>query len=269
MKPNSVGTGKSTSLERYRVPILDRTFDLLELLAHQPDGMTLTAMTEALKMPKNSVFRIATTLCLRGYAERDEIAKGYRASRKLLSLGHALVGSDRLVLIAAPILTALRDDTSETALIGTLADNRGVVLDQVASSHPVKVVVEIGHAFPLHTAAPAKAMLAFLPPPTRAAIVSQIHFTKHTRYTLTSVRAYERELSAVRSQGYALDRGEESTTYACAAAPVFDRKGQPVAALWISGPADRVTLARLPSLGGVVKQRAAQLSRLLGYEDTP
>jgi DNA-binding IclR family transcriptional regulator len=256
---------KPSPLNRYRVPILDRTLDLLELLTQHPEGMTLTAMTEALKMPKNSVFRIATTLSLRGYAERDEDTKSYRASRKLLSLGHAAVSGQRLTQVAAPILTALRDATSETALLGTLAGNHGVVLDQVPSSHPVKVVVEIGHAFTLHTAAPAKAMLAYWSAETQKAFVQQIKFTKHTRYTITSATAFLAELKQAKAQGYALDRGEESETFACAAAPVFDHRGQPIAALWISGPSDRVTKAALERLGKQVKLFADQLSQKLGW----
>jgi hypothetical protein len=102
-------------LSRYKVPILDRTLDLLELLSRHPEGLTLTAMTEALAMPKNSVFRIATTLTLRGYAERDEGTKAYRASRKLLSLGHAAVGGERLIQAAAP------DDNVIIANVGNFA----------------------------------------------------------------------------------------------------------------------------------------------------
>lgn len=253
-------------LSRYKVPILDRTLDLLELLSRHPEGLTLTAMTEALAMPKNSVFRIATTLTLRGYAERDEGTKAYRASRKLLSLGHAALGGARLIQAAAPILTALRDATGETALLGTLAGNHGVVLDQVPSSHPVKVVVEIGHAFTLHTAAPAKAMLAYWSPEARKAFVHQMKFTKHTRHTITGASAFLAELQQARASGYALDRGEESETFACAAAAVFDHRGHPVAAIWISGPSDRVTLARLKKLGPTVKEFADQLSRQLGYQ---
>ncbi len=252
-------------LDRYRVPILDRTFDLLELLSKHPEGMTLTAMTESLKMPKNSVFRIATTLALRGYAERDEATKIYRASRKLLSLGHAAVGGERLIQAAAPILIALRDATEETALLGTLAGNHGVVLDQVPSSHPVKVVVEIGHAFPLHTAAPAKAMLAHWEPEARKAFVQQMKFTKHTRHTITGANAYLAALEQVRARGFALDRGEESETFACVAAPVFDQRGQAIAALWISGPSDRLSLGRMEKLGPKVKQFADHLSQRLGH----
>lgn len=252
-------------LSRYKVPILDRTLDLLELLSKHPEGMTLTAMTEVLKMPKNSVFRIATTLTLRGYAERDEGTKAYRASRKLLSLGHAAVGGERLIHAAAPILTALRDATGETALLGTLAGHHGVVLDQVPSSHPVKVVVEIGHAFTLHTAAPAKAMLAYWKPEAQKAFVQQMKFIKRTRHTIMSAPAFLAELKQAQVSGYALDRGEESETFACVAAPVFDHRGHPVASIWISGPSDRITPDSLDKLGAKVKQFADQLSRQLGY----
>jgi DNA-binding IclR family transcriptional regulator len=257
---------KMPSFDRYRVPILDRTLDLLELLASQPDGMTLTAMTKALKLPKNSVFRIATTLTLRGYAERNETTRAYRASRKLLSLGHAAMGGERLIQAAGPILTALRDATGETALIGTLAGHRGVVLDQVPSSHPLKIVIEVGHAFPLHTAAPAKAMLAFMPAEFQETLIKQISFTRFTRKTIMTAAAYARELAQVKALGFALDRNEESDTYACAAAPVFDRRGSPVAALWISGPVDRVTPDLLPKLAAVVRKHAMQLSERLGYQ---
>ena len=264
--PSQKSEPKKPELDRYRVPILDRTLDLLELLTRQPEGMTLTAMTEALRMPKNSVFRIATTLVLRGYAERDATSKAYRVSRKLLRLGHAAFEGERLVQAAAPILTALRDATNETALLGTLAGSHGVVLDQVASSHPVKVVVEIGHAFPLHTAAPAKAILAHWSRDAQRRLLEQISFTRYTRRTITSARAYMRELEAVAEQGYACDRGEESESFACAAAPVFDARGLPVAALWISGPADRVNERNIGKLAASVKQFASQLSRKLGHQ---
>jgi len=125
--------------------------------------------------------------------------------------------------------------------------------------------VEIGHAFPLHTAAPAKAVIAFLPDADRDALIGGMTFKRHTRHTLTSARAYRRELESVRGLGYAVDRGEESETFACAAAPVFDRRGRPVAAIWISGPVDRVTPDRMGLLARRVVEGADVLSRLLGH----
>lgn len=260
---------KADPRERYRVPILDRTLDLLELLAERTGGLTLTEMTEALAVPKNTVFRIATTLVLRGYAERDENAKTYRLTRSLLRLGHHALGGEDLVRLAAPVLARLRDESGETALLGTLSGTRGIVLDQMPSPQPVKVVVEIGHAFPLLTAAPAKALLAFLPSEKRDPLLATIRFERKTRHTLRSAAAYRRELVAVSRTGYALDRGEESDSYRCAAAPVFNHRGEAVAALWISGPADRLPAARLAEQGTRVKRHAGELSRRLGFEISP
>lgn len=267
MSSRAPGQTPSDSRERYRVPILDRTLDLLEVLADRPASYTLTELTEALRMPKNAVFRIATTLVLRGYAERDDPAKVYRLSRKLLSLGRQVVGGESLVREAAPFLTSLRDATGETALLGTLSGSQGIVLDQAPSLHPVKVLVELGHAFPLLTAAPAKAMIAFLPAEKQAALVSSMRFTKRTRLTIRTPAAYRRELAEVRRTGFALDRGEESETYACAAAPVFDHRDEVVAALWVSGPSDRVDAKRMKALGPIVKGIAKALSRRLGSSD--
>lgn len=258
-------TPKPDPRDRYRVPILDRTLDLLEVLADHPGGFTLTEMTDVLGLPKNTVFRVATTLVLRGYAEREESTKVYRLTRRLLRLGHHAMGGESLVRMAAPILTALRDLTGETALLGTLSGQQGIVLDQAASLHPVKVVVELGHAFPLLTAAPAKAMLAFFPPGKREALLDSIRFERKTRHTIRSLSAYRRELEEVVKRGFALDRGEESETYACAAAPVFDHRGEAVAALWVSGPSDRVREERIVALGLQVKKMAAVLSQRLGH----
>jgi DNA-binding IclR family transcriptional regulator len=253
-------------LNRYRVPILERALDLVEMLTAHPDGLTLTGMTECIDMPKNAIFRIAATLTLRGYVERDEVTKVYRLSRKLLAVSQAALGSDRFVQVAGPILKALRDATGETALLGILSGAQGIVLDQVPSSHPVKVVVEIGHAFPLHTAAPAKAMLAYWEPASQKAFVQQIKFTKRTRRTITSSTAYLAELRKTRQAGYAFDRGEESETFACVAAPVFDHRGHPVVSIWISGPSDRMTPAKLKEFGPAVRKFADQLSRQLGHQ---
>lgn len=256
-------------LSRYRVPILDRTLDFIELLARQPGGMTLTELTEELKIPKNTVFRIASTLTLRGYVERDEESKSYRMSRKMLALGHSGLGGDRLLQASAVVLASLRNTTGETALIGTLAGSHGVVLDQIPSLHPVKVVVELGHAFPLHSAAPAKAMLAHLDPTALARLEPHFTFARFTSHTITTAAGYAKALREVRRVGYALDEGEESESFRCAAAPVFDHHGHPIAALWISGPVDRLSPAALVHAAEAVREHAARLTSRLGGTPPP
>ena len=72
-----------------------------------------------------------------------------------------------------------------------------------------------------------------------------------------------RELDRIAARGYATDH-EESTPYVrCVAAPIRDAKGTPVAAISISVPAMRWSVARERELASVVVEAAAGLSKYL------
>jgi IclR family acetate operon transcriptional repressor len=150
-------------------------------------------------------------------------------------------------------------------LIGTLVDDHGVVIEQVPSDQPVKCLIRIGHQFPLHSAAPAKAMLAFLPEAEREAIVARMTFPRFTERTITDPDRYREELTEARRLGYALDRGEELSDLTCAAAPVLNHRGYPIAGIWVTGPASRMPIDQLPKIGELVAEHVASVSMRFGY----
>ncbi len=250
---------------RYHVPNLDRALMILEFLASEPHGCGVSEIARRMELPKNSVFRIVSTLHAHGYLNRRDSDKTYRLSRKLLSLGYAAIDEHNLIEKSIQVMRELRDACDETTLIGTLIDNQGVVLEQVPSNQPVKVLIKIGHHFPLHTAAPGKAMLAFLPEDQCEAILDQMRFTKFTDRTITSKAEFRKELAEVRRLGYALDRGEELETLHCVAAPILDHRGHPVAGIWITGPASRLRSEDFERLGQLVKDHAMLISERFGY----
>jgi DNA-binding IclR family transcriptional regulator len=135
----------------------------------------------------------------------------------------------------------------------------------VLGTHPFKFSVDLGTRLPLHTAAPAKAMLAFLPEEERRRMLQQISYEKFNERTLTSVQALEAELMQVARQGYAVDRQEQLTGIHCVAAPVFNRHGYPVAALWTTGPADRLREEDFAPVAVLVTEQARRVSRRLGF----
>jgi DNA-binding IclR family transcriptional regulator len=59
--------------------------------------------------------------------------------------------------------------------------------------------------------------------------------------------------------------GERSPWAAAVAAPIFDRRGWPLATLSVSGPTQRLATGGLKELGGQVMQVAQQISTTLGY----
>ena len=147
------------------------------------------------------------------------------------------------------MLRSLRDELKETVLIGTIVETEFVVLGQVLGSHHFKFSLDLGSRLPLHTSAPAKAMMAWLPPGERAALVSRISFTRFNERTLSDVKALSQELEQARADGYALDRGEQLSGIHCVAAPVFNRHGYPIAGIWTTGPVDRIRPEDLTVVG--------------------
>jgi DNA-binding IclR family transcriptional regulator len=256
---------ETNDTSRYHVPNLERALRMLEHLADLPAGATLTDVSNALAFPKNSVFRILSTLHAHDYVMRDEHTQRFRLSGKLLGLAYRGAGVDEIVERAGDVLRALRDETGETAVIGRLIDHAGVVLAQMPSRKPVKVSIEPGTRFMLHTSAPGKAIIASSSESECEEIVNTIKFTHFTSRTIRGKTAFLKHLETVRARGYAVDWGEEVDGINCVGAPVFDHAGIPVAAVWVSGPDTRLDHERFAAFGKIVMSSARQISERLGY----
>jgi DNA-binding IclR family transcriptional regulator len=248
----------------YNVPNLVRAFQLLELMAREPQSWSITGLSDHLGFPKNSVFRICRSLHEMGYL--IQTGKTYVLSPKLLALGYAALGEQNLVEKALDIMRDLRDEVNETTLFGTLFGNEGVTLEQVVSNQSIKFVIDVGHRFSLHTAAPGKAILAFLPERERDHILEQLDFKRYTSHTITSRNAFVTALQEVREKGWAVDNCERLDGITCVAAPVFNFRKLPIAAVWVTGPDFRLTPAKFAKIGKTVKQHALRISQRFGYD---
>lgn len=253
---------------KYQVPNLERALKIIEYLAGRQECSTMAEIARALGYPNNSVFRIVSSLESNGYLVRDPQSKHFRISRKLLSLGYQALVETSLIERSFDVLRSLRDETGETALVGTLLEKEGVVLDQVLSHEPIKFMVSPGTRFLLHTAAPAKAMLAFADENEFEHQTENLEFNKLTPHTIASMEEYKEVLEDVRKKGYAVDLEEEAAGIMCVSAPIFDYRGKPTAAIWITGPKSRLPASNIPKIGKIVMKYAMELSENLGYTPT-
>jgi DNA-binding IclR family transcriptional regulator len=227
--------------------------------------MTSTEITNLLKVPRNSVFRITSTLFELGYLIRDDETKIFQLSQKFLTLGFAALSEETLIEKSLGIMRKLRDRFKETVPLGILHGSEGLVVEEVQGLHSFRFVLEPGRRFHLHTAAPGKAMLAFLPEGERNDILKRLKFEKFSDKTITTKTLLEKELGLIRKRGYALDHAEEIEGMHCISAPIFNRHGYPVAAIWITGPSQRLPEKEFPHIGEAVKKATLRISQSLGY----
>lgn len=258
-------TKVKSSDRTHHVPNLERALSVFELLNQYPKGLSISDVSEKLKIPRNSAHRIMMTLYERGYLMREDDTKDFRLTKKLLVIGYGALSEKNLVEYALGPMRELRDETKETVPLGVLNNGSGMVIEQVSGLHMFKYVLESGKLFHLHTAAPAKAILAFLPKIDQNKAIKKCRFEKFNTRTITTPDRFNEILAMTRKNGFSIDRGEEYEGMHCIGAPIFDQHGYPIAAIWITGPSDRIREENFNILGKRVKFYADKISRKFGY----
>ncbi|WP_405247177.1 IclR family transcriptional regulator [Cellulophaga sp. Asnod2-G02] len=256
---------KTDLKSEYNVPNLERGLMVIELLATKKNGLTLAEITETLALTKTSAFRVVSTLIFKNYLQKNETTKKITLSRKMLTLGISAMTEQSIVEMSIDVMRALRDELKESVMLGILLDDKGTILEQVSSSYPVKLFVEQGTQFSLHSSVGGKSILANMPQEDCNDILKKITLTKFTKNTITSKKEFKKTLLDVRRKGYAIDNGEDIQGIHCIGAPIYNESGYPVAALWITAPHGRLPHEEFDSKGKIIAQYALDISTKLGY----
>ncbi len=265
---NGNGNGPVAALadSESQAPALQRGLAMLEWLADSHEsGATLSEISGALGLSPATAFRLTGVLEELGYVQRCGQTRRFTLTRKLFLLTQPKHEGRSLVESCLPAMRDILAQTGETVQLCCLAEGECVMLEQLASTHPFKYIVDLGSRPPLHCCAPGKALLAYLLEAETSTLVDQIVFTPHTSRTITTKEAMHDELAKVRSRGFAVDQGEHFDGIHCVAAPILDRHGIAVAAITIAGPSSRIPARKFGEFGAIMKQAAgAAAVRYLG-----
>ena len=249
----------------YNVPNLERGLLIMELLATHKQGLTLAEIIQLSSITKSSAFRIINTLIFKNYLQKNETTKKITLTRKLLTLGISSISEQSIAEMSIDVMRALRDELKESVMLGVILGSKGTILEQVASSYPVKLFVEQGTQFSLHSSVGGKSILAYLPEEECATVLKGMNFTKYTEKTIVSRVEFKKELRQVKEIGYAIDNGEDIQGINCVGAPIFNEYGYPVAAIWITAPHGRLLEKDFHKKGEIIAKYAKEISTKLGY----
>ena len=200
-----------TPHERYHVPNLKRALEVFELLAKNPDGMSLPEIARTTGYSKSSIFRIVCTLEDCGYVRKNSDERTIRMSRKLAALGYASFGESNIVEKSMDILRMMRDKIGETAMLGTLLEDACVLIEQAPGRHPFKFLGEVGMRISFNASAPGKAMLAFLPKDELEKRLAKMKFVKYNDNSICDMKTFRAELEKVRNEVYHHNKHHHNT----------------------------------------------------------
>jgi DNA-binding IclR family transcriptional regulator len=266
----SVALAETRSGGPPRIQSLCRADRILSAVAGAgSDGIRLAALSKAVGLNKTTTFNIVETLLALGYVKHDPARKAYSLGFRLVQLGLASHRQIDLVEIAADVLTRLCVETRETVNLAVPAPRFAVIVDSREGSHNIRMTAYTGTPAPYHAAACGKAILAFMPQPSREAVLRGTTTEAITVHTKTRSAEIERELEAVRREGLAFDLEEMEIAAHCVAAPILDETGAVCGSISVAGLRDRLPLAALRDTGRRIRQEIAVIeSRIRGQTRT-
>lgn len=247
-----------------QVQSLVRALSILSALAESDDGMTLTEISQQVKLPPSTAHRLLTTMQHERYVSFDSERTLWFVGVQAFSVGNAFTKNRNLSQIARPYMRALMEDSGETVNLAVADGGEVIFLSQVECRKMMRALVTPGRRALMHCSGVGKALLAFLPEEELDAIIAQHGLPKLTDRTLVLEQDLKRDLERSRQLGYAFDDEEHAVGLRCVAGVVRDETGNAIAALSLSGPAARISDDKIEQFGLKVRRVCADLSREYG-----
>lgn len=238
--------------------MIGRVSAVLQAYMHDEDKLTVSELSRRTGIPKASTSRIANDLVDHGFLERD--GAGFRLGIRLFELGQQASRSTDLRKLSFPYMSELMSATKQTVHLAVLEGAEVVYVQILRSRHTPPLPSRVGGRLPAYATGVGKVLLAFSDDATvEAALAGPM--AKLGPRTITEPETFLAALSEIRESRLAYEREESAVNVGCAAAPILDAAGRPVAAVSVSV---HLSLVDLTKVGPAVSTTARALSRQLG-----
>jgi DNA-binding IclR family transcriptional regulator len=241
-----------------------RAIEILRILGGATRGAGVTDVAERLGVAKPTAHALLRTLEAGQLVAQDRETGKYRLGPALLELGNAYLETHELRVRSVAWADGLANRANEAVWVGVLSGDHLLVVHHAFRPEGAVQILEVGAVLPWHTCALGKAIAAHLSPAARGTLLDGA-LPALTGATITDRETLAAQLETVTANGYAVEDGEAAIGDAGIAAPVFDHTGEPVGAIGLIGPVERLLdVETRDDLAVAVRETARHLSRDLG-----
>lgn len=247
---------------------VDRAIRILKALARSTPKKEygVTEIADSLGLSKATVYRLLCALCEHRFVDKNPETQKYRLGWGIFEIGNRVPRANELQEVSRPEMVALCNAVHETINLSVRDGSDAIIIDKVDPDQLLRLGLEVGRREPLHATALGKVLLSECNEATLEAIYPQADLPPLTGNTLKTVSELERELASVRTRGYATDNEEFCLNVCCVGAPVRNYTGKVIAAMSVSGPANRLTPSRVEEVLPVLLAATRRISRVLGHQ---
>lgn len=243
---------------------VEKTLALLDCFSIDRTELTLSQFQEISGYPASTLFRLLTSLHQCGFLEYNSKTKQYSPGIKFIRLGFLASEAFDVYRVAKPYMLELKGETGETITLFVRRDLSKVCIGRVESDHAVRYSAKLGDALPLYVGASGKVLMSHLTDEEIRGLVEKIGIKRLTSRSDTSIEQILEKIKFVRENGYAMSRGERQAGSAGIGVPLTDFRGNVLASLNITLPAERVREDIMPGWIDKLKKTGAEISKRLG-----
>ena len=248
----------------YATPALEKGLDVLELLAHQSEGLTKSQLARSLNRTVSEIFRMLLCLERRGYIAQVTEER-YSLTLKLFKLVQEHPPTERLIVDALPVMNQLAHETLQSCHLGVFEGGQVVILAQVNAPTDLGFYVKPGSTVDPMESASGYVILAHQQAEQRERSLAQWKSGSAKKLP----NNFDVHLSRIRKAGFEkrasyLVKGVLNVSF-----PVLDDRGSAIAAL---------TVPYIQYAGSTVSQKrviealsiaAAEITAAIGGKPTP
>ena len=237
---------------------------VLDWLVREQRECRVVDVAEAHGLARSNAHRTLQTLVQCGWAVQSATSSGYRPSMRVFELGALVEGATDLKALLRTHLDGLARASGETIHLAVLDGAEIIYVDKIDSPLPVVAYSRIGGRAPAYCVATGKALLAALHLEPAALLGLLGSLRAHTPNTITNAKSLHADLLRAHQRGWAANREEWRIGVCGLGAPVFNARGEPVAAIGMSVPTIRFAKARARALALQIRACAFEASMSLG-----
>ena len=242
-----------------------RGLEVIRSFSADAPRQTLTEVAGRSSLSRAGARRILLTLETLGYVSSD--GKLFSLTPRILDLGFAYLSSMPIWNLAEPVMEALVAEVKESCSAAVLDGTDIVYVLRVPTHKIMSISLGVGSRLPAYCTSMGRMLLSALPEAELMKCLQASTLEARTKYTVTDVKELAAKVAQARKQGWSLVNQELEEGLVSMAAPITNRAGQTVAALNISGQANRTSAkAMQESMLPQLLTAANAISRLLSVQ---
>lgn len=253
----------------YIIASVQKALKVLKLFDANHREMSLTEISERANMRKGTMLRVLETLKEEEFVRYDSKIKKYQLGIAIYTLSASAFFFNNIIDVVRSHLEGPIKKLNMVGHLAVLREGKIILIDRILPNSSYSVYdlnSTVGGEIEAHCTGVGKVLVAFTDATTREKILNNCSFARKSQHTITDRAEYEKVVRKVQEQGFAVNFGENEEYLKCITYPIFNAKGEGVAALSLTGVIQCFTPELDAQCHKILREVTIKVSREFGYQ---